>query len=274
MSTEPETLDAPAVDDETLEVADEPTSLDELATEVEEATEDESPTAVALLPRRHLALGAFIFAAAILLIDQLTKWWALTELTIGHPQRPVIGEFITFRLVKNPGAALGMGSGYTWVLTIIVVGVVAVVIGLMRKIRSRAWAFTLGALLGGALGNLIDRLVGRAAGGEHTGGFGQGAVVDFIGYSNWFTGNVADIAIVLASIALAVLAFVGIGLDGTRHSEMQSKARIAARQAARAEKAATSTTAPPPSSGASESPDPEADDDDDDVTAALIATFQ
>jgi len=58
-----------------------------------------------------------------------------------------------------------------------------------------------GLLLGGAAGNLIDRLA-RAPGP------GRGRVVDFIDYHGWFTGNVADIAIVVSAALLIVRAAV------------------------------------------------------------------
>jgi signal peptidase II len=159
--------------------------------------------------RRHLVLLTFVLAGAVLAVDQLSKWWALTQLELGAPQRQVIGDFLTLRLVKNPGAALGIGYGYTWVLTIVVVAVVVVILRVIRRIRSVAWAITLGLLLGGAVGNLADRLFREP-------GFARGHVVDFIGYSNWFTGNVADIAIVVAAVMLALLSLLGIGLDGRR----------------------------------------------------------
>ena len=168
--------------------------------------------------RRRTVLLAFLLAVGVLAADQLTKWWALSELTVGGPQRQVIGDFLTFRLVMNPGAALGIGYGYTWVLTIIVVAVCSVIVALMSRIRSRAWAITLGMLLGGAVGNLVDRLFREP-------GFGHGHVVDFIGYHDWFTGNVADIAIVAAAVMLALLSILGIGLDGTRDSGRKAAAR-------------------------------------------------
>ncbi|QAY62345.1 signal peptidase II [Xylanimonas allomyrinae] len=158
---------------------------------------------------RRLAVATFVLAAAVLAVDQLTKWWALTALERGAPQRQVIGDFITFRLVLNPGAALSIGYSYTWVLTIVVIAVVVVIVRMIGRIRSRAWAVTLGMLLGGAVGNLADRLFREP-------GFAHGKVVDFIGYADWFTGNVADIAIVAAAVLLALLSILGIGLDGRR----------------------------------------------------------
>lgn len=160
--------------------------------------------------RRIVALTVAL-AALVLAVDQLTKQWAISTLVLGE-QHDVLGEYLSIRLVMNPGAALGIGQGYTWVLTILVVVVVAVIVRMISKIRSRAWAVTLGLLLGGALGNLGDRLFREP-------GFARGHVVDFIGYWNWFTGNVADIAIVVAAVLLALLSLMGVGLDGTRESQ-------------------------------------------------------
>ncbi len=191
-----------------------------MSTEPEPVRSDQSaptspaPSSAAAQPRRagrRLVALTFVLAALVLAVDQLTKQWALSALEVGEPQRNLVGELLSLRLVLNPGAALGIGEGYTWVLTILVVVVIAVIVRVIGKIRSRAWAVTLGLLLGGALGNLLDRLFRDP-------GFARGHVVDFIGYGNWFTGNVADIAIVVAAVLLALLSLLGIGLDGTRES--------------------------------------------------------
>ena len=78
----------------------------------------------------------------------------------------------------------------------------------------RWWYVVLGLLVGGAAGNLVDRLIQPPA-------FGQGHVVDFINYNNWFIGNVADIAIVLAVVGVVVLTFLGVPLDGTAKRRSQ-----------------------------------------------------
>lgn len=177
---------------------------------------------------RRLALLTVALAVVVIAVDQLSKWWAMSALEIGAPQRQVIGDFITFRLVLNPGAALGIGTGYTWVLTIVVIAVVAVIVRMIRRIGSRAWAVTLGLLLGGAIGNLVDRLFREP-------GIARGHVVDFIGYANWFTGNVADIAIVVAAVLLALLSLVGLGIDGRRDGARKAEARPGAETEARPE---------------------------------------
>ncbi len=157
--------------------------------------------------RRLIVLLAAV-AAAVLLIDQATKAVALNQLTEGE-RVPVIGDLLGWQLLHNPGAALSLATGMTWVFTLAAIGVTIVIVRVADRLGSRAWAIGLGLLLGGALGNLVDRAVRPP-------GIGQGHVVDFIAYGNWFIGNVADIAIVVAAFAIVALTMVGIGIDGVR----------------------------------------------------------
>src|SRR5699024_827920 len=119
----------------------------------------------------------------------------------------VIGEFLRFRLLYNPGAAFSIGTGITWLFTLIIAVVVVVIIRTSLRLGSRSWALALGLLLGGAVGNLADRLFRQP-------GFPEGHVVDFIDYNGWFVGNVADIAIVLAMGLIIILTVRGVPLSG------------------------------------------------------------
>ncbi|WP_278237158.1 signal peptidase II [Isoptericola sp. AK164] len=167
--------------------------------------------AAAAARRRRLGVGALSLAAVVLVTDQLTKWWALAALTEGE-RIALLGDLLGLTLVFNPGAALSfMANGYTWVLTIVVVVVVVVILRAMRRIGSLGWAVALGLLLGGALGNLVDRIFRQP-------GFARGEVVDMIAYADFFVGNVADIAIVVAAGLIILLSFRGVGLDGTRQT--------------------------------------------------------
>jgi len=174
------------------------------------ATEaDDAPVSAAR--RRRLVTWTFVLAALVLLVDQLTKWWAESALVLGGEPKPLVGELLQLRLIYNPGAALSIATGMTWVLTVVVVIVVVVIVRAIRRIGSTGWAVALGLLLGGALGNLGDRFFREP-------GFARGHVVDFIDYGV-FIGNVADIAIVAAAVLIVILSFRGIGLDGRRHVE-------------------------------------------------------
>jgi signal peptidase II len=158
--------------------------------------------------RRRLFVVLGVVAVLAYASDQLTKQVALDVLADGEP-RPFIGELIRFKLIGNPGAALSLGAGNTWVMTAIALAVLVAIVVVARRLGSRAWAIALGLLLGSAIGNLTDRFV-RPPGG------GQGHVVDFIDYNRWFIGNVADIWIVSAAGLVVVLALLGIGVDGRR----------------------------------------------------------
>ncbi|MBB5788309.1 signal peptidase II [Jiangella mangrovi] len=150
-----------------------------------------------------------VIAVLVTAVDQLTKWWAENELT-GREPIEIVGDLLQLRLLYNSGAAFSIATGMTWVLTLIVVVVIAVVIRASAKLGSRGWAVAFGLLLGGAFGNLIDRLFRDP-------GFPEGHVVDFIDYGGLFVGNVADIAITAAAVLIAVLTWRGVSVDGIRH---------------------------------------------------------
>ena len=67
--------------------------------------------------RDRVAVFACIAIAAIA-IDQLTKMWALSALADGRTIR-VIPGLLSLTLVRNPGASLGMGSGMTWLISLL-----------------------------------------------------------------------------------------------------------------------------------------------------------
>lgn len=149
------------------------------------------PDARRLLPLQ-LTIGAVVVA-----IDQLVKWWAVERLGDGE----VIELFWTaqFRLVRNDGAAFGLGTGITPVITIAATTISIVVILYGRKVRRPAVAIALGAVLGGAVGNVIDRFLRPGD------GFLRGAVIDYIDFQWWPVFNIADIAIVCGGFALVFL---------------------------------------------------------------------
>jgi signal peptidase II len=164
--------------------------------------------------RRRLFALLAIVAVTAYVTDQVTKAIALSALADGQP-RPFIGDVIRFKLIFNPGAALSLGAGNTWIMTAIAVGVLVAIVFVAKGLGSRAWAIALGLLLGAALGNLTDRFA-RPPGG------GQGHVVDFLDYNRWFIGNVADIWIVGAAALIVLLALLGIGVDGRRDRDVRA----------------------------------------------------
>lgn len=164
--------------------------------------------------RRRLVAGLVALAAIVLVLDQVTKAWALASLDEGV-RHPVLGDLLGIQLLFNPGAALGLATGTTWLLTIVAIVVVVVIVRVSRRLGSRGWAVALGLLLGGALGNLTDRMIREP-------GVARGHVIDFIAYGDLFVGNVADIAIVVAAGLLMILSLRGVRLDGTREGAVDA----------------------------------------------------
>ncbi len=162
-----------------------------------------------------------ITAVVVYTADQLSKMWVMSTLTEGVSQ-PILGDFLQFYFVRNPGAAFSLSSGTTWVFSILAAVVTVVIIVFARKIRSIAWAVVFGLLLGGTLGNLTDRLT--KVNGQGVVEFGNGLVVDFIS-TPWMMPaiyNVADIAIVSSMCLLVLLTLLGIHIDGTREPRKQN----------------------------------------------------
>ena len=143
-------------------------------------------------------------AAAVLLLDQLTKAWVIATIPFGS-QRDVIPGLFRIVHTRNRGIAFGFfgssGPLVQTVLLVVVVAVVGVLIWqLMRGDGDRLAGCGLSLVLGGALGNLADRLL-------------RGEVVDFLdvyvrsgGREHvWPTFNVADSCITVGA-GLVILA--------------------------------------------------------------------
>ncbi len=140
--------------------------------------------------------------------DQLTKAWAVASLD-SQSRVPVVGDFLTLTLVRNPGAAFSTATSLTPVLSAIALTALVVVLVLARRLGSTLWAVGLGALLAGVAGNFTDRLL-RAPGPFH------GHVIDFLRLPNWPVFNLADICINVAAGVIIVQAFRGITVSGER----------------------------------------------------------
>jgi lipoprotein signal peptidase len=146
-------------------------------------------------------------AVTVLVADITSKVIVVATLSGRSPVR-LLGGLLTLRVDRNPGAAFSIGTSMTIVFTAIAVGVIVFILRTSRRIRSTAWAVTLGLLLGGATGNLTDRLL-RSPGPL------RGYVVDWIQLPHWPVFNVADSAIVCGGILAVLLAARGLSIDGT-----------------------------------------------------------
>jgi signal peptidase II len=131
------------------------------------------------------ALAASI-VAVVLLADQLTKHWALSELA-GRPPRHVIWT-LQWNLTRNSGMAFSQAQGIGPYIGIVALLVVVWLAWTSRMLTSRVTRIAAGLIAGGALGNLADRVF-RGDRILH------GSVVDFIDFQ-WFPiFNIADMSI-------------------------------------------------------------------------------
>jgi signal peptidase II len=139
------------------------------------------------------------FAAGVIIVDQLTKHWALQEL-----QDRDIELFWTLQLnlVFNEGASFSLGGGRGWLFGILALAMSAVLLRWASRLASLPARLAIGAIVGGAIGNLIDRAF------RDGDGFLGGRVVDFFDLQWWPVFNIADIGIVVGAVALALVAFV------------------------------------------------------------------
>jgi len=141
----------------------------------------------------------------VLVLDQLSKAWAVARLCDPPycPDRATpepVDLVWTLRLAyaENTGMAFSKASGSGRWIALVAVGIVAVLLFVARRLRSPYQLVLVGVVVGGALGNLVDRVF-RASDG-----FLSGGVVDFIDLQWWPIFNIADTAVVVGGILLAL----------------------------------------------------------------------
>ena len=152
-------------------------------------------------------------AVLVLVLDQLTKWLAVTYL---KSQSIVLLPFLELVLVHNRGAAFGfLDRAPGWqnglfiaialIVSIAILGMIKRLEGADLQVRIALWA-----VFGGAIGNLVDRIR-------------VGAVIDFIQVSQHFpVFNIADSAITLGA-TLLVMDALGINIISKKVSNAHGK---------------------------------------------------
>lgn len=150
--------------------------------------------------RRSRAVLFYTLFSVVLVIDQLTKWWAReqadwVERSISHLPWPGVFEL---KLVWNEGVAFGMLQGMGLWLTPIALAIAGFAMWFSAKHphEPRFTHVTLSFLAAGAIGNLIDRL------------WLEGRVTDlfWIRIIDFPVFNVADVSITIAGFMLAFTA--------------------------------------------------------------------
>lgn len=153
---------------------------------------------------------ALLTAILVLLLDQWTKAWVVSNLSVGS-RISLVGDYLTLYYIQNNGAAFSLlaNSIVLVVLIVVAVGVVAYLYLRMLNTGALGYKLIFGLIIGGALGNLIDRA-------RHS-----GYVVDFISFRipqigfDFAVFNVADAAISVGVFLLFVtLLFGGLRRPG------------------------------------------------------------
>lgn len=153
---------------------------------------------------------------SVVLLDQLTKLWAMETLSDGQSTR-VLGDFLMFTLVFNEGGAMGTNFGSsTYYLISSFLVLLFVLYYVYTHRNERRIIIPLAFLSGGAIGNIIDRAR-------------LGSVIDFIDFDffdidimgfhlqRWWAFNIADAALTCSILFLVVSVLF---FDRTRHREV------------------------------------------------------
>jgi len=141
-------------------------------------------------------LPGLAIAAAIVILDQLSKWYVV-EVVMNPPRSIEITPFFNLVMGWNRGVSFGLfnsGSAVTgWLLPVLAATIVVVLAVWLSRVDRLLLGAALGSIIGGAVGNVIDRLR-------------YGAVADFLdvhamGY-HWPAFNLADTMITVGAVVL------------------------------------------------------------------------
>ena len=147
--------------------------------------------------KNNLIMYIIIGIVAVIL-DQLTKNWALTNLK-GLAAVEIIPDWLYLTYVENKGAAFGFLESQSWLFVLISVVFLLIMSYILLKYRNHLGIFyklTFIMMMSGALGNLIDRIR-------------YGYVIDFIfsplgGLYNFPVFNLADVYLTIVGIVIIV----------------------------------------------------------------------
>ena len=150
--------------------------------------------------RKALTLFAWLVGIFVVWADQLSKAYVSCALAVGET-RPVLKGVFHFSLVHNTGVAFGLFRNHNTILSILSLAVIIYIARdsmARKKDKSLCQRVALGLILGGASGNLIDRLR-------------LGYIIDFLDFRVWPVFNIADSAITIGIILLAIEIFFHSG---------------------------------------------------------------
>ena len=165
------------------------------------------------LKSKLLPLSLALF---VIILDQITKTLVVKNIPIYTIGAEFFGDFLRIIHVSNTGVAFSVGASWSDIVrfaSFVIVPVIVIVLVFIVYFRNNEWTvlqqWAIMGIVGGGIGNLIDRAF-RAEG-----------VVDFVdvkffgifGLERWPTFNVADSAIIVFGILLAITFIISIKKD-------------------------------------------------------------
>ena len=167
---------------------------------------------------KQVGVRSFLIAFVVfscIVADQLSKQWAVKNLTMGQ-SREFIPGFIRLNLLSNPGAAFSLGSDNGQLMGIVATVFSIVIFGwIAKRVTSPAplpvvEQIGMACILGGAVGNLIDR-------------FNQGKVTDFLEFA-FMQFPVFNVADALIDVGIGML-FIAIWFFPSDEGEQKPGAK-------------------------------------------------
>ncbi|HLC65360.1 MAG TPA: signal peptidase II [Candidatus Nanoarchaeia archaeon] len=133
----------------------------------------------------------FLFAAIVLLLDQISKYLTLSFVGIGNQLE--IFTWFSLNVSSNEGIVFGLFKGINTAFIFITILILGLILYYYDKVPERiVYILPIGLVLGGGLGNLADRIF-------------RGSVVDFFDFKIWPIFNLADAAITIGVLFLIFL---------------------------------------------------------------------
>lgn len=143
-----------------------------------------------------------IVAVAVLLIDQISKFYIANYIMEGHSEI-ILAPFFSLVRAWNTGVSFSLFNDYgklgVVILSTFAMVVVLMLLWWMYKEKDRLSQIGLGMIIGGAIGNVVDRIM-------------FGAVFDFLDFHiaeyHWPAFNVADSFICTGAFLIVVAGLV------------------------------------------------------------------
>ena len=98
----------------------------------------------------------------VIVLDQLSKWWVVEKIGMGHRPPLILNEYMALVMVWNRGISFGILNQETaympYVLTALAVFISVILLHFARRSKLVLERFAYGFVIGGALSNAIDRI--------------------------------------------------------------------------------------------------------------------